>query len=212
MSQRLIRIMDTQQGEVDAQVSDPNPSGQSPLLLSGYAGGSNQSFKASGNYVAQIASAGINPVGTANDNVVAVFQIPASFFDVAGRGINILAQGSTVSNVNTKTIKIIIGAANPVVGQTISGGTTIASIVLNSAAGSGGWQLEANVYKYGNTGSNTQIALHAAGQGGNVVASLSSPSLLTLAENGVINVAITGNAATAASDIVFNFLEAFAMN
>ena len=41
---------------------------------------------------------------------------------------------------------------------------------------------------------------------------LVAPALLTLAENATIYVAVTANATTTASDIVFNFLQAFWQN
>lgn len=218
MASRLVRIFDDQTGEVPTIVGDPNPQSP-PQLISGYAGGSTGLIKGSGNVAGagvsagvQISSAGVQPGSTANDNVLAIFTLPASFFEAALRGLNILAMGTTVANTNTKTLKLIMNPTAPVVGSAVSGGTTIASIALSTAAGGGGWQLEANIYKYGAAGSNTQIALHSAGQGGNVVASLAAPSLLTLPENATITVVVTGNAATSAADILFNFLEIFAMN
>lgn len=224
MATRLIRVLDTQIGEVDMTVTDPNPATPAglnlpPAVLSAYAGGSAGQMKGSGNIAGigasagvQISSAGVQPGSTANDNVLAIFTLPASFFDAALRGLTIFAMGSTVANTNVKTLKLIVNPTAPVVGSAVSGGTTIASLALSTAAGGGGWQLEANIYKYGAAGANTQIALHSAGQGGNVVASLAAPSLLTLPENAVVTVVVTGNAATSAADILFNFLEIFGMN
>ena len=62
----------------------------------------------------------------------------------------------------------------------------------------GGWSLQANVFKYGVNGSNTQIGLHQRAQINNAVAALLAPSL-TGDRGGAILVAVTGNATTAAS-------------
>jgi hypothetical protein len=157
-------------------------------------------------------SAGVNPAGTAGDYVVGVYSLPASSFDIAGRGINLVIMGAFASNTNVKTVKLIYAPTTAVIGSLVSGGTTIASGTANTAATSGGWMLEANIFKYGVGGSNTQIGLHAAFQSGNAVGALASPSLLTAAENGSILLAVTANSATTASDTTFNFLEINGMN
>lgn len=164
-----------------------------------------------GNLNVQTVSAGRNPAGTGSDYVVATFSIPAAAFDLANRGIAILAAGSML-NSTTKTVKIIMGAAAPAVGSIVSGGTTIASIAaITGSTANGGWQIQANVFKYGAAGSNTQIAIHETAQVGGVFSALLPPSLLTLNEAAAIPIAITINAATA-TDATFNFSEIFAMN
>ena len=167
---------------------------------------------AEGNINRQISAAGINPGATGADNVLAFFSIPANSFDISGRGIGITAQGSFAATANTKQVKLIFNPATAVVGSTVgAGGTTVAdsgAIATNNL----GWSLQANVFKYGANGSNTQIGLHQQAQIGNAVANLLKPSLITATESGAILVAVTGNATTAASDIVFNFLEVNAMN
>ena len=75
-----------------------------------------------------------------------------------------------------------------------------------------GWSVQANVFKYGAAGSNTQIGHHQQAQMGAAVASMLAPSLITATESGAIFIAINGNVTTATSDIVFNFLEGNAMN
>jgi hypothetical protein len=164
-----------------------------------------------GNLVVQPVAAGVSPAATGADKIIALATIPAGAFDIANRGISILAAGNA-PNTNAKTLKIILNATAPVVGQTVSGGTTIASFTGTGAGTNGGWQLQANLFKYGAAGSNTQIALHEASQVGLTIGSLTSPSLTTLPENAPITVAITGNATTAVGDIVFNFLQIFAQN
>jgi len=170
---------------------------------------------ASGDLNVQQSSAGISPAATGADKVLAVYSLPAGALDIANRILDIQAQGSFVNNgTNAKTVKIIWGATAAVVGQTVSGGTAIASIVVTtgSAANSGGWQMMASVSKYGAAGSNTQLALHQTSQSGSTPGALLAPSLLTSAENAPILIAITGNAATTASDIVFNFLQITGFN
>ena len=164
-----------------------------------------------GNLIVQIASAGLSPGATGADKILALATIPANGFDIANRGIAILAAGNAPNN-NAKTVKVILNPIAPVLGATVSGGTTIANLTATGAGSTGGWQLQANLFKYGLTGSNTQIALHETGQAGSILGTLSSPSLATLAENAAIVVAVTGNATTTATDIVFNFLQIFAMN
>ena len=68
------------------------------------------------------------------------------------------------------------------------------------------------MFKYGAAGSNTQLGIHAQAQSGGAVSTLLAPSTITATESGAIFIAITGNATTAASDIVFNWLEINAMN
>lgn len=182
-----------------------------PALL-GIFGQSLGTFLSEGNLNRQISSAGVNPGATGADNVLAVYPLLANSFDQAGRGISIIAQGSFAGNTNTKRVKIIVNPASAVVGSTVgSGGTTIADTAAVTTNG-GGWALEAEVFKYGAAGSNTQIGLHQQAQVGGAVAALLAPSLITAAENGAILIAVTGNATTAVTDIVFNFLEVNAMN
>lgn len=164
-----------------------------------------------GNLVVQTSSAGISPAATGADKILALVTIPANAFDIANRGIAILAAGNA-PNTNAKTIKVIINPTAPVLGATISGGITIATMTATGAGSAGGWQLQANMFKYGAAGSNTQIALHEAGQAGSILGTLSAPSLTTFPENAPIVMALTGNATTGVGDIVFNFLQIFAMN
>ena len=148
-----------------------------------------------GNLSVQIVSAGLSPGATGADKILALATIPANGFDIANRGIAILVAGNAPNN-NAKTVKVILNPTAPVLGATVSGGTTIANLTATGAGSTGGWQLQANLFKYGLTGSNTQIALHEAGQAGSILGTLSSPSLTTLAENAAIVVAVTGNATT----------------
>lgn len=164
-----------------------------------------------GNISRQISAAGVQPGGTAVDSVLAVFSLPASSFDIAGRGITITAQGSFGATANNKRLKLIFNAATAVVGSAVTGGTAISDTGVVATNG-GGWSLQANVFKYGAAGSNTQMGLHQQAQVGAAVAAMLAPSLITATESGAILIAVVGNATTAVSDIVFNFLEINAMN
>jgi len=178
------------------------------------AGSSGQNFNVSGNLVGAmyVSTTGISPGATGADNVIGVIAIPANLFDNAGRGIQITASGSFGANTDTKTVKAIYNPATAVVGSTVgTGGTTVATTGAVTTNG-GGWQLQISIYKTGSGGSNTQIGIHQQAQVGSAVSALTAPSALTGTESGVILVAITANAATTASDVVLNFLEAFVTN
>ncbi len=165
-----------------------------------------------GNINRQLSIAGVSPGATGADNVLAVFSIPAGSFDVNGRGLNITAQGKFGATANNKQVKLIFNPSTAVVGSTVgAGGTTIADTGTVATNGLG-WSVSANVFKAGAAGSNTQIALHQQSQTGGTVSSLLAPTFPTAVESGAILVAVTGNAATATSDIVLNFLEVNAMN
>ena len=158
-----------------------------------------------------ISSAGVNPGATGVDSVLAVYSLPANSFDLALRGINIVAQGSLAANANTKRVKLYYNCTTAVVGSTVTGGTVVCD--TGAVTGSGvGWSVETNVYKYGAAASNTQIALHVSAQAGSTVGPLISPVLVTATESAPILVAVTGNATTTATDIAFNFLELNGMN
>lgn len=180
-------------------------------------GGGTSIVAASGLIGRQVSSAGIQPGATGADNVLAAFTIPAGSFDAglgstAGRGVSILAQGSFGATGNTKRIKIIFNPATAVVGSTVgAGGVTIADTAA-VATNAGGWSLQGSVFKYGALASNTQIGLNQQNLVGAAAAVLLAPQLITAVESGAILVAVTGNATTAASDIVFNFLAINALN
>jgi hypothetical protein len=162
-----------------------------------------------GNIVVQISSAGVSPSATGADKILALATIPVGVFDIAFRGLNIMAAGNC-PNTNSKSLKLIVNPTSPVLGATVSGGTTVASILTSTATG--GWNLQANLFKYGAAGSNTQMAVHESGQIGGTVGALVAPSLTTFAENAAISIVVTGNSSTTNGDVVFNFLQVFGMN
>ena len=165
-----------------------------------------------GGIVAATVNAGINPGLINNDNVLVAWSIPANIFDLAGRILEITANGSVANNTNSKRIKIWAGCTTAVVGSAVTGGTLIADSGAYTTAGSAGWQIGAQIAKYGAANSNTQLAVHTPTIIGNTSGSLLAPSLLTLPESSSFLIAITGNAVTTASDIVLNFAQLFATN
>lgn len=183
----------------------PMPSSMTTSFGAGLA-----TFLEEGN-VFRYVSAGINPGATAADNVLAVYSLPANSFDVTGRGVTITASGAFAANGNNKTCKIIAGCTAAVVGSTVSGGTTIGTTGV-SAGNNVGWQLCSNLFKYGAPGSNTQLAQEIATVVGATHGGMGLPQLLTLPENAAILIAVTGNAATTATDISLAFAEINAMN
>jgi hypothetical protein len=164
-----------------------------------------------GNIYREVVS-GRNSVAQAGDTVIGVFSLPGNSFDITGRGLNFLSQGSTANNTNAKRIKIYYGCTAAVIGSVVSGGTVIADTGNYTTTGAVGWQIEANVFKYGAAGSNTQLALHQSAQIGSVVGSLVVPTALTAVESASILIAITTTSPTAAGDTVYNFFEVNALN
>jgi hypothetical protein len=99
----------------------------------------------------------------------------------------------------------------------VSGGSVIADTgawangtTLNNNVG---WQLMANVFKYGAAGSNTQYAQGTAILGGSH-GGIGLPVFPTASEAGAIVIALTGSSYTAAvaNDLVATWFEVNAMN
>jgi hypothetical protein len=166
-----------------------------------------------GNLVVDNPSVGRSPSATGADKILSLMTVPANAFDIANRGINIMAAGNA-PNTDARTIKIIVNPTTPTLGATVSGGTTIATLTNTGAqsGASGGWNIQANIFKYGAAGSNTQNAIHESGQIGSFFTALTAPSQTTFPENAPIVIAITGNATTTATDVVLSFAQIFAMN
>ncbi len=161
------------------------------------------------------ASAGLNPAGTGADYVVGVYTIPANSFDgVAGtnRGLSFNAFGGFANNTNAKRCKIIFNPTAAVVGSAVVGGTTLGDTGSYSTAGAVGWSLQAQVFKYGAAGSNTQYGQETGVIIGATHGGMGAPVLLTAIENAAILVAVTANATTAATDITLSSLQVNAMN
>lgn len=148
-----------------------------------------------------------NPGATGADNVLAVYSLPANTFDTASRSIKIRAVGSFAGNTNAKTVKIIFNATTAVVGSTVTGGSTIASTGAYVVGTATGFSIEAEVYKLGAAGSNTQTGVNASNLVGATNAAILAPVAITAKENANILIAVTGNAATTATDIGLLVLE-----
>jgi hypothetical protein len=176
-------------------------------------GNGTQTFPEEGNIYrsAVSAAASISPGSTGNDNVLFAFTLPASSFDVVGRGVQIEAAGSFAANGDTKEIKVFWGCTTATVGSAVTGGVAIADTGAVVTSG-GGWNVSANVFKYGAAGSNTQVGIHTQAQIGPAVAQLLAPQNLTANEAGAIIIAVTGNTTTATTDILANWCEINAMN
>jgi hypothetical protein len=191
---------------------DAEPSAVATQFGSGV--GSGAMFLEEGNINRQVfGAAGVSPGGLAADNVIAMFSIPANCFDVAGRGINVTACGKTVTSGTTKDIKIIFGCTTAVVGSTVTGGTTVTDTgSFTGAASVGGWQINANIFKFGAAGSNTQYGQTTGIVTGTTHLGINAPVFPTAPENAAILIAVTGNTNTTVTDIVLNFFEVNAMN
>jgi hypothetical protein len=175
-------------------------------------GSSTASFLEEGNVSRQISGVGISPAATGSDYVVAVYVMPALAFDASGRGLQISAAGAFAANANTKTIKLVASNTAQVVGSVTAGSPSVLASTNTVTTNGGGWQIGANVFKYGALGSNTQEAIHSQSQVGATVTALQTPATLTLVENAIIYFAVTANCATATTDVVFNWAEFNAMN
>jgi hypothetical protein len=131
--------------------------------------------------------------------------VPASSFDVAGRGLCITAEGTTGQINNDKRVKLWFNAtiaAGIVTGGSVTADTgpwTNGTVPNNKV----GWQLTANVFKYGAAGSNTQYAQGTAILGG-IHGGIGSP----------VFIAVTGSSYTtgATNDVFATWFEVNAMN
>lgn len=185
------------------------------ISLGGF-GGFNASFARQINF-----PTGVNPGATGADNVLAVFSIPANAFDgltslTIQRGLQIEAMLTLAANTNVKTIKIIFNATTAVVGTTVTGGTTIASSGALATATQTSLSIKAAVYKTGAPGSNTQVG-YSVGitvpvQTTAGTTPMTAPTAIAAVENAPILIAITGNAATTATDIALNIAEITGLN
>jgi hypothetical protein len=141
------------------------------------------------------------PSATGGDYVMVVYSLPASTLTSAGQGLTIRGSGNYAATTNAKTNKIIWNPTAAVVGSTVSGGTTIATTGALTQSGTG-WYLESIVYK---SGSNTQISQQTPSSAvGAVNLGAGFPAYPTATDTGAILIAVTGNAATATSDINLN--------
>jgi hypothetical protein len=149
------------------------------------------------------------------DDVLASYTLPASSFGAPGRGLCITAQGSTGATTNDKRLKLWFNAT--ISAGIVTGGSVIAdtgpwvsgTIPNNNV----GWQLTANVFKYGAAGTNTQYAQGTSILGG-IYGGIGLPVFPTALESGAVVIALTGSSYTtgAANDVVATWFEVNAMN
>ena len=168
-------------------------------------------------------SAGLSPGATGADNVIAAYSLPANAFNfapngnanplvnVATAGLRIRVIGHFAANGNTKTVKLIYNATTATVGSTVTGGTTLITTSTLTTSG-GGFNFEGWVRKYGAENSNTQVGGQWVAYNGTTLITLPAPSYMTATENAAILIAVTGNAATTATDIVVDLFEIEAYN
>lgn len=156
---------------------------------------------------------GVSPSSTGIDCVLAVYTLPAGTFDQANRLVEILAQGSFPVNSDNLDIQIVFDPSSAVVGSAVVGGTVIAG-QGGITDGAGQWLIEACVVKTGAPGSDTQLSfvsqpIFFMGEfsvTGNSFG-IAGVQTLTSVESGSILIAITGKAASIATNVVWNFLK-----
>jgi hypothetical protein len=189
--------------------------GVEPPNIATFFGGGTGSFLKEGNLARLVG----NPLGGNNadttDDVLASYTLPASSFDVAGRGLCITAQGNTGPTANNKRVKLWFNAT--ISAGVVTGGRVIADtgawVNTTTPNNNVGWQLMANVFKYGVAGGNTQYAQGSAILGG-LHGGIGAPVFITAVESTAIVIALTGSSYTtgAANDVVASWFEVNAMN
>lgn len=180
-----------------------------------YFGGGSGTLLEEGNLNRQIGNPLAGNNADTTDDVLVSYSLPASSFDIAGRGLCITAQGTTGQTNNNKRVKLWFNAtisAGKVIGGSViadTGAWTNGTVPNNNV----GWQLMANVFKYGAAGSNTQYAQGTAILGG-IHGGIGSPVFAAAIESGAIVIAVTGSSYTtgAANDVVATWFEINAMN
>ena len=189
--------------------------GVQPSNMLTYFGGGSGTLLEEGNLNRQLGNPLAGNNGDTTDDVLASYPMPASSFDVAGRGLCITAQGTTGQTNNDKRVKLWFNAT--ISAGIVTGGSVIADTGpwINGTVPNNnvGWQLMANVFKYGTAGSNTQYAQGTAILGG-IHGGIGSPVFPTALESGAIVIALTGSSYTtgAANDVVGAWFEINAMN
>jgi hypothetical protein len=190
-------------------------SGAEPSNMRTYFGRGTGTLLAEGSLVRQLGNPLAGNSADTTDDVLASYTLPASSFDVSGRGLCITARGTTAPTSNDKRVKLWfdakISAGVVVDGSVIAdSGPWVNTLMPNNNVG---WQLTSNVFKLGSPGSNTQYAQGSAILGA-IPAGVSLPVFPTAIEAGAIVIALTGSSYSsgAANDLVANWFEVSAMN
>lgn len=178
-------------------------------------GNGTAAFDSSGNINVQTGNPLTNPASITNDNVLAIYSLPANSLSVAGNGLEVTACGNLGNDSQAKRVKLIWNATTAVVGSAV--GTNTTSFLLGdtgsttNAGSAAGWAIQSQVYKYGITGSNTQIGQEIGVIVGAIHGGCGMAAALTTNESLPILIAVTGNATTSVGDIsLYNInIEAF---
>jgi hypothetical protein len=186
-------------------------------------GSSTMNMGAAGNVYlfAQPSTAALSPAGTGAEYVVAALNIITPGFDVGGRGLTVTVGGSFGGNGNAnKLIRVIwnpTGAA--AVGGTVGVG---AGGVVAATTGAAAWNgsafsLATNIYKYGISGSNTQVIVPGQVLIGSVDVALVAPTTATANEGASIPLVITAQSGAAGvtgltTDVLISYIQVEAFN
>jgi len=162
--------------------------------------------------VAFAAANAVAPANTGGDYVVATYTVPANAFGSGKQQVQdiyISVAGKFAANNNSKRVKIIAGATNPVVGQAVSGGTVVAdSGAQTTGANTGGFLLQTQILR---VDASHQIAV-VDGLIANVThLGTAAPVDLTFADGAAITIAVTINNVTNASDASLQYFEVDAL-
>ena len=178
-------------------------------------GGGTGTMQQSGNVNVQSGNPLTNPASITNENVLAVYTIPAGSFSAAGKGIEITAAGNLGNDSQAKRVKLIWNPTTAVVGSAVATNSTSfllgdTGATTNSGTASG-WCIQSQVYKYGALGSNTQVGQELGVIVGSTHGGMGVASNLTTNESLAILIAVTGNATSSVGDIsLYNVnIEAF---
>ena len=181
-----------------------------PSTWQTYFGGGVGTFAEEGNvYKSPVSQVGSSPAGTGSDYVLSVFSLPANSFDIANRMLTLESYFDVANNTNSKRIKLYWNCTTAVVGSVVTGGTVIADSGAYTTTGAAGGSIGAQII---NLGTGNIKALHFAAQIGSTVGSLLASQSLPITAASPILIALTGNAGTTATDILFNNFIINAMN
>lgn len=178
-------------------------------------GGGTATMEESGNVNVQTGNPLTNPATITNDNVLAVYTIPANSLSASGKGIEVTVAGNLGADTQAKRCKLIWNALTAVVGSAVATNST--SFLLGDTGSTtnggvlAGWVIQSQVYKYGAAGSNTQIGQEIGNIIGAIHGGCGIAAALTTNESASILLAVTGNATSSVGDIsLYNInVEAF---
>lgn len=180
-------------------------------------GGGTAVMEESGNINVQGGNPLSNPASITNDNVLAVYTVPAGSFSGSGKGLEVTASGNfPLTDTQAKRCKLIWNPTSAVVGSAVATNSTSFLLADTGSTTNGGvacgWVLQAEVYKYGALGSNTQIGQETGVIIGSVHGGCGLVSALTTNESASIAIAVTGNATSSVGDIALYNINIDAFN